>query len=66
MNNTFISVLGTNNYLECRYNNGGIVKYIQEDLIKRYCIDRNEVDEIRIFLTKEARTKNWEDIGLDR
>lgn len=61
----FISILGTNDYLECRhkYPDGTIsdtpVKYIQEDLIKYYCKDWNDECEIRIFFTEEARKKNW-------
>jgi len=64
MSRAFISILGTNNYLECRhtYNNSVTetpVKYCQEDLVKIFCKDFDKDDEIRIFLTKDAEQKNW-------
>lgn len=68
MSKSFISILGTNDYLECRHSFNGIVsdnpvKYVQEDLIKFLCKDFNEKDEVRIFLTNEAKLKNWYDDG---
>ncbi len=69
MPKSFISILGTNDYLEClhKFPDGEIskepVKYVQEDLIKKYCKDWTENDEIRIFLTKDAKEKNWLDNG---
>lgn len=68
MSKSFISILGTNDYLECRhsFNNKTSdkpVKYVQEDLIKFFCKDFTEQDEIRIFLTNEAKLKNWDDDG---
>ncbi len=64
MPKAFISILGTNNYLECRHSFGKIVtdepvKYCQEDLVKIFCKDFTTEDEIRIFLTKDAEQKNW-------
>lgn len=64
MRKAFISILGTNDYLECRHKFGDIVtdtpvKYCQEDIIKLFCKDFNEESEIRIFLTEEAEKKNW-------
>lgn len=64
MSKSFISILGTNNYLECRHSFNGLtskqpVKYAQEDLIKFFCKDFDEQSEIRIFLTKDAKEKNW-------
>ena len=64
MSKSFISILGTNNYLECLHSFNGFisqrpVKYVQEDLIKFFCKDFDEHSEIRIFLTKEAKEKNW-------
>ncbi|AFH48910.1 TM1812 family CRISPR-associated protein [Ignavibacterium album JCM 16511] len=64
MSRAFISILGTNDYLECRhkFNDSETdipVKYCQEDLIKFFCSDFNKGDEIRIFLTKDAEIKNW-------
>lgn len=68
MSKSFISILGTNDYLECRHSfkdkiSEKPVKYAQEDLIKFFCSDFDENDEIRIFLTKDAKEKNWEDNG---
>lgn len=62
---SFISILGTNNYLECMHSFNGKsiseqpVKYVQEDLIKFFCKDFDEDSEIRILLTKDAKVKNW-------
>ncbi|MCS7054493.1 MAG: TIGR02221 family CRISPR-associated protein [Ignavibacterium sp.] len=68
MKKAFISILGTNNYLECRHSFGDIitdvpVKYCQEDIIKIFCEDFDEESEIRIFITDEAEKKNWLDNG---
>lgn len=68
MSKSFISILGTNDYLECCHSfedkiSEQPVKYVQEDLIKFFCSDFDENDEIRIFLTKDATEKNWEDNG---
>lgn len=65
MKKSFISILGTTDYSECRHSFGDKiseqpVKYVQEDLIKFFCSDFAENDEIRIFLTKDAKKKNWE------
>ncbi|MGQ9644809.1 MAG: TIGR02221 family CRISPR-associated protein, partial [Ignavibacterium sp.] len=64
MSKSFISILGTNNYLECRHTFDGLVseqpvKYAQEDLIRFFCKYFDEQSEIRIFLTKDAKEKNW-------
>ncbi|MBF0201380.1 MAG: TIGR02221 family CRISPR-associated protein [Desulfamplus sp.] len=67
MNRTFISFLGTSDYLECRYslhdNPGSVVKYVQEDIVDRFCRRWGEEDKIQIFTTREALEKNWEDNG---
>ncbi len=69
MSKAFISILGTNDYLETRHKfpDGKVtdypVKYIQEDLVKEFCQDWTEDDEIRIFITDEAEKKNWLDDG---
>lgn len=69
MSKAFISILGTNNYLECRHRfpdkfiSVPPVKYVQEDLVKYFCKDWNKEDEIRIFLTKDAKEKNWYNDG---
>lgn len=72
MKKAFISILGTNDYLECRHSYGDIitetpVKYCQVDVIKIFCNDFDENSEIRFFLTEEAEKKNWLDNGhLDK
>jgi CRISPR-associated Csx2 family protein len=71
VNKSFISILGTNDYLECRHSyknkiSDSIVKYVQEDLIKFFCQDFTEQDEIRIFLTNLARARNWENDGFKK
>ena len=71
MSKSFISILGTNDYLECRHSfknkiSDSIVKYVQEDLIKFFCQDFTEQDEIRIFLTNLARARNWENDGFSK
>lgn len=70
--NSLISVLGTNDYLECRHSFGNIttdepVKYCQEDIVKFFCRDFDDNSEIRIFLTEDAEKKNWLNNGhIDR
>lgn len=72
MKKAFISILGTNDYLECHHSYGdkiteSPVKYCQEDTIKIFCGDFDENSEIRVFLTEEAEKKNWFDNGhLDK
>jgi CRISPR-associated Csx2 family protein len=71
MAKAFISFLGTNDYLDCRYslNNqpGNVVKYFQEDLADRFCRQWGPKDQIRIFTTKKALKTNWQDNGhIDR
>lgn len=74
MKKAFVSVLGTNNYLECRHSYKNIVtefpvKYCQEDMIKLFCKDFDEESEIRILLTDDAEKKNWLDnghLGIDK
>ncbi len=68
---SFISILGTNDYLECRHSFNNLtsdlpVKYVQEDSIKFFCKDFTEQDEIRIFLTNLARQRNWENDGFSK
>jgi len=69
MSKAFISILGTNDYIESFHQIGGKiistipVKYVQEDLVN-YLSDKWEHDfDVRIFLTDEAKFKNWEDNG---
>jgi CRISPR-associated Csx2 family protein len=73
MSKAFISILGTNDYLESyHYLNGEKIsntpsKYVQEDLVEYFCKNWESDSEIRIFLTEEAREKNWLDNGhIDR
>jgi CRISPR-associated Csx2 family protein len=67
MSKVFISFLGTSDYLNCRYSlddaPGGVVKYVQEDLVQRCCKAWTPEDEIRIFTTADAVVKNWQDNG---
>jgi len=67
MGKAFISFLGTSDYLNCRYSlddtPGKVVKYVQEDLVQRCCMDWTPEDEIRIFTTADAVVKNWQDDG---
>jgi CRISPR-associated Csx2 family protein len=68
MSKVFISFLGVNNYLTCNYEMAGkgrveSVKYVQEATLKLFCSDFTEGDKILIFLTSEARKRNWPDNG---
>lgn len=64
----FLSFLGTTNYKECTYkfdesSKGKYYsKFIQEALIKTACKDWIRKDTAVIFLTEEARNKNWYNI----
>ncbi len=59
----FISFLGTSPYLSCNYVLGDKrvegVRYIQEALLRLYAMDWREGDEVMVFLTAEARSRNW-------
>lgn len=61
----FISFLGTSPYLSCNYVLGDKrvegVRYIQEALLRLYAMDWREGDEVMVFLTAEARSRNWLD-----
>lgn len=61
----FISFLGTSQYLRCNYvlgnNKISGVRYIQEALLKLNATDWNENDQVLIFTTSEAHSKNWMD-----
>lgn len=67
MAKAFISFLGTNNYLDCRYSldnqPGKLVKYFQQDLVDRFCRQWGPDDHIHIFTTEKACEKNWQDNG---
>lgn len=73
----FISFLGTNNYVQCRYDINGVVsepvRFVQEALIEHWCKDWTEHDRIMIFCTSKETTGengskeiNWFDNGQPR
>lgn len=73
----FISFLGTNNYVECRYKFADKiskpVRFVQEALIEHTCKDWAEKDKILIFCTSKETTGdagskeiNWFDNGQSR
>jgi len=71
MANVFISFLGTNDYLHCTYYRDNFeekdVRFVQEATIKYCCRNWDSEDRIVIFITKEAKIKNWMDNGhIDR
>ncbi len=57
----FISFLGTSNYLECNYtfseSEKYLTRYTQIAIVNKY---HKELDKIIVFLTKDAKSKNWE------
>jgi CRISPR-associated Csx2 family protein len=66
--NVFISFLGTTNYKEEKYyiNNDtstalSPMRFSQEAILKHHCSHFNQNDTAYIFLTSDARKKNWED-----
>ena len=70
----FISFLGTNNYVLCKYSingeNSKPVRFVQEALIENCCKDWGEEDRIMIFCTSKETTGengskeiNWLDNG---
>ncbi|MEA1932893.1 MAG: TIGR02221 family CRISPR-associated protein [Thermodesulfobacteriota bacterium] len=65
MSKIFVSFLGTNEYMECNYCFGDKkvenVSFVQEAMIRMFCTDFGHDDRILIFLTREAREKNWID-----
>ncbi len=73
----FISFLGTNNYVECKYKIKETlsepVRFVQEALITDICKDWSEQDHIYIFCTSEEKTGekgskefNWIDNGQEK
>lgn len=56
----FLSFLGTNEYRECYYKFDDetkiCTKYTQIAILQKH---NNEVDDIFVFLTKDAKEKNW-------
>jgi CRISPR-associated DxTHG motif protein len=74
MPRTFISFLGTNDYLDCNYYNPEQldscidgVRFVQEATLRLQCNSWDENDQICIFTTDLAWSANWKDNGhLDR
>ncbi|MFX1294495.1 MAG: TIGR02221 family CRISPR-associated protein [Promethearchaeota archaeon] len=72
MSKLFMAFLGTYDYLTCnyKYNNKQKVqnvRFIQEALISLFCKGWTSRDSVVIFLTKEAKERNWQDNGhLDK
>lgn len=68
--NVFISILGTNNYLQTHYALDGKiskpVRFVQDALIDFICKDWTENDRVIIFYTEESKKKNWLDNGQVR
>lgn len=73
----FISFLGTNNYVQCRYDINGVVsapvRFVQEALIEQVCKEWTEKDRILVFCTSKETTGengskeiNWLDNGQPR
>lgn len=73
----FISFLGTNNYVQCRYDINGVVsapvRFVQEALIEHLCKDWTAKDRIMIFCTSKETTGengskeiNWLDNGQSK
>ena len=67
MGNVMLTFLGTNDYLPCNYLLNGKkvnnVRFVQEALASIFCEGWDKNDKIVIFLTKEAKNKNWIDNG---
>ncbi len=63
---TFISFLGASDYLPCNYQSPGdhqetcLTPYVQEALVRLVMKPIQETDTILVFLTRDARSRNWE------
>ena len=69
MRRVYISFLGTNDYVECIYECGGIstpTRFVQETTLGMFSKDATTDDHGFIFVTDEARKKNWEDNEIGR
>ena len=77
MRKVFISFLGTNNYVQCKYIFNGEsskpVRFVQEALVASLCKHWTEKDRIFIFYTSKEMTGeygskelNWLDNGQQR
>jgi len=67
MSNVLVTFLGIQDYLPCNYLLNGKkvsnVRFIQEAIASLFCTGWTEEDRIVIFLTKDARERNWVDNG---
>jgi CRISPR-associated Csx2 family protein len=66
MSKLFLSLLGTNDYLECIYEKGAKSaksRFIQEAILNLYASDWSGEDRILILTTEEAYARNWLDNG---
>jgi CRISPR-associated Csx2 family protein len=67
MARVFLSFLGTTNYQPCiyKYQSSEVddIRFVQEATIKTFCTDWKPEDRYLIFLTPEAKEKNWQDNG---
>ncbi|MCO5232094.1 MAG: TIGR02221 family CRISPR-associated protein [Chitinophagales bacterium] len=62
-----ISFLGTSKYKECVYSSSEkgeskVVQYVQTAIFDLYCKDFSKNDIAFVFLTDEAKEKNWEEL----
>ncbi len=67
MGKTYLSFLGTSNYVPCSYHFGGAhvddIRFVQEATVQIFVGNWSEQDRICIFTTEEAYKKNWLDGG---
>lgn len=63
-----ISFLGTNLYLDCYYATGNfkarLSRFVQTALFEMLQKEGEEIDKVYIFLTEEARERNYEDYSF--
>lgn len=68
MRRVMLAFLGTNDYIPCNYLLNGEkrvnnIRFIQEALATLFCKNWTEDDRLFIFVTEEAKSKNWVDNG---
>ncbi len=68
-----ISFLGTNNYVACNYyleqkpdQRAENVRFVQEAVVDFFCTGWGGEDRIAVFLTDEARNRNWKNTVDDK
>lgn len=69
MNNVFITMLGTTDYIKCNYvfEDGTVARdtrFIQAAIASTQCMDWTSTDKIVILMTGESFTRNWCDDGI--